>query len=616
MSEIQPDGFSPEEHESKYNPDEIHAAQIEMAEQLYEGNLDEACYFRDEFGLSKESFQSAAKEAVIRRLNDSFAKGAISIINVLEKNKDIQSKEIIQSQEVQLAAKKSMSFPISQGRFDEALMIKDFFQLSEQSVQLAAREGFLYSLNEGDPKKILRIKDEFKLPEEFVQSAEAVAAAEKGIIRCLNHNDDYLLNNALKIKDMFNQSDEIMQSQGVQSAAKEAMIYWLKRNNFNNAFKIKNAFNTHLETSSVPENDIRNKVYNCLEGLQFDNFHQIIELFPSDLDLKRFLPPFAELDQMWRQLYQDQNYWSANKLREIIERAGYSISDQDLLEKSKQGLEREQQARQERSPRPISLETKYLPQEIAKFYLDETIMRNIEAFRYELGERKEDKEPQELSRIPDQIGLNQLEGQTKDRLESIFNWVREYLVNAVYSELKDQTRIDRQELVQLPDLSAEQKESSSPVDDFLKMATNEEIRTYLKQTEVRFNESGWSYNYGGKPWAKIAQTAYELWKEAVPFRQKLFWIDRVFDLEHNTGMIFDKRKDRIEQESKIARRILDTKFKAKDSNELKAELFGILSSDTNTNNEEWKKTEATFIDTANKTLEALEKAPRRPLGGE
>lgn len=49
----------------------------------------------------------------------------------------------------------------------------------------------------------------------------------------------------------------------------------------------------------------------------------------------------------------------------------------------------------------------------------------------------------------------------------------------------------------------------------------------------------WATHYGGPPWAKATSTLIEA-KKAKTLKDMFFWVDRILDLQHNSGFILDK----------------------------------------------------------------------------
>lgn len=52
----------------------------------------------------------------------------------------------------------------------------------------------------------------------------------------------------------------------------------------------------------------------------------------------------------------------------------------------------------------------------------------------------------------------------------------------------------------------------------------------------------WASSYGGKPWSSICKGWKKLYK-ANSLDETMIWIDHIFDLQHNTGSVFNKLED-------------------------------------------------------------------------
>lgn len=62
---------------------------------------------------------------------------------------------------------------------------------------------------------------------------------------------------------------------------------------------------------------------------------------------------------------------------------------------------------------------------------------------------------------------------------------------------------------------------------------------FVKLSEKVFGEGYWSMGYGGKAWADISKAWLKLYY-AKSIKEKNIWIDHIYDLEHNSGTVFDK----------------------------------------------------------------------------
>ena len=72
---------------------------------------------------------------------------------------------------------------------------------------------------------------------------------------------------------------------------------------------------------------------------------------------------------------------------------------------------------------------------------------------------------------------------------------------------------------------------------------------YLAMAKVFSAEDDWYQDYGGPLWAKAAEMMME---NPRSLKDKMFWTDRVFDMQHNTGHILNKSRFKVlEQEWNI-----------------------------------------------------------------
>ncbi len=111
-----------------------------------------------------------------------------------------------------------------------------------------------------------------------------------------------------------------------------------------------------------------------------------------------------------------------------------------------------------------------------------------------------------------------------------------------------------------------------PIETFLALGTDEEIRGYFRQAQHRFRNYDWDSAYGGSPWAEIAQAGYDMWKEDLSSGEIIMALDHVFDLQHNSGMIFDKWPEIIKSAASD-KEVLDIKYLANDFQELTSRLL-------------------------------------------
>ncbi len=92
--------------------------------------------------------------------------------------------------------------------------------------------------------------------------------------------------------------------------------------------------------------------------------------------------------------------------------------------------------------------------------------------------------------------------------------------------------------------------------------------TFIKMADALYREGDWSHNYGGDAWANITDGWLKLHAAEHP-RDLSIWIDHVYDLQHNTDVVFNKVKSYARSGGfDWIKRALDLKFKIKSPYEL------------------------------------------------
>lgn len=127
-----------------------------------------------------------------------------------------------------------------------------------------------------------------------------------------------------------------------------------------------------------------------------------------------------------------------------------------------------------------------------------------------------------------ELRIRELHDEHKRLIKMVSSRLQKYLVAAVTSELRHQNLIrgaDYFDDVQLKDAN-----------EFYSTATDEELLEFFYHAKIRFKQGRWFTQHGGKPWSDITEAAIALVGRPLDIPT----IDHVFDLEHNTGAIFDK----------------------------------------------------------------------------
>ena len=367
---------------------------------------------------------------------------------------------------------------------------------------------------------------------------------EKGLGESVAYNLDKFV--GLNIADIVNSKNK----DKVENLLKQASIFCKARGNFNKLFKI-----LEWAKKDIPP---------------LNNYLAITEK-EAQIELQN--------------LMSDENYYAANNFIKCLELLGHTI-ETTVKKVASEKCTLEERARKDRQERDINKETKIVADELIKFYLFESINADIIQLRHNLEHHcvnKHDELPiaQELSRTKE-MELAILEAEISVAVKSMHQWIKEYLVVAVNSELKHQKdKITDSKIYEDAILPTMPNRLGHPsIENFIELATPEEIRQYLYEAETRFRHYKWGDDYGGRSWADIALVGYEMWQENVPLKDKTVNLDHVFDLQHNTGMIFDKWPKLIKDKA-TDKKILDIKYKAKDFKELTDNLLAFTGISSN-----------------------------------
>lgn len=207
-------------------------------------------------------------------------------------------------------------------------------------------------------------------------------------------------------------------------------------------------------------------------------------------------------------------------------------------------------------PRKIDTETHVVADEVLEFYSEsyfEQKINNIMSkadWSYKLD-------------FKDRANLNSIMRGLEDNKKRLRDWIRQYMLHGVSSELKHQN-VDHRSIFIL-DPNALMKES-----------TREQILNFFDSASARFSFGNFGNAYGGSAWSDIAKAGYALWANDGNISVLL---DYIFDLEHNTGAIFDKNKTRIKQNATDLKKVLDIKREGDLMTQL-PELDGICDQNT------------------------------------
>lgn len=137
---------------------------------------------------------------------------------------------------------------------------------------------------------------------------------------------------------------------------------------------------------------------------------------------------------------------------------------------------------------------------------------------------------------------------TTKNLKWLDSFMFTYLCAAVAGELRHSVNVDsvnkalRKKLTQFGILGSDQQNDLSRgavQKRFLTSLQASQLHTYLELAVTCFDSPKWPSSYGGPRWAEIAKTGLQRYEKQIDATS---FIDRVFDLKHNGGPMFDKNK--------------------------------------------------------------------------
>ena len=189
--------------------------------------------------------QEEAKKEMIMNLSRGHVENALKI-----KDKFNLPEEIIQSFKIQSAARQGFIECLSYyTNFNAAVEIKDKFNLSEKIAQEIVKQRIIHIFSRGyNFFDALTLMQEFSLPEEILYSPEIQKSAEQAFKILLKDNLENSKNNLIKIAEKFNWSDE-----SVMHLVKEVFLDVLSRAEITQALKIKEAFGLTIIPQEIIE---------------------------------------------------------------------------------------------------------------------------------------------------------------------------------------------------------------------------------------------------------------------------------------------------------------------------------------------------------------------------
>ncbi len=222
------------------------------------GRIKDAARIMDMFSLPADAIEGLVKQEFEVALRNRYIYTKSPARRIIEEF-DL-SEEVVQE-----AAKEEVSRSLSLGDFDHAVKVIKEFKLSEESlatieVKPDFKNKFTYSLSTGgirqereqdlwdngdiitilDTENLLTLKEKLNLPQEFIGSPKVQEAAKDGFVRLLS--DGYIYY-AFEIIDKFNLPEEIINSSEVKESIGQAFVHRLFNDNVHDALKIKDRFN-------------------------------------------------------------------------------------------------------------------------------------------------------------------------------------------------------------------------------------------------------------------------------------------------------------------------------------------------------------------------------------
>jgi len=332
-----------------------------------------------------------------------------------------------------------------------------------------------------------------------------------------------------------------------------------------------------------------------LKSISKDNLKYVVETCNSDYRM-RFTIEVAK--HYLSEAILSRNWVSAKCIIEVakIFEIKIEIPENITVAEIEENAQTEKEKREQSQERRELYEPFSLEKAIIEFYSSLGLFYELEDFKKAMEPSFRNPTGEELV-FKEKIVLQDYLVEFKNTLTRNINRIREYLVRAVISELSHQDQVSNKYFVRIP-------YEFSDVDDFMSRATDEQIRSFLVSAQAVFSRPMWKRNYGGVLWKNISKVALDLWLEE-DFKKLIIHADRAFQLEHNTGMVFDKDKNIQLNEARV-RNLLDIKFSCSDLEELPI-IFKRYVKD--------KKFLSTLKDWGAQ-VERLKALPRRRRGGE
>jgi hypothetical protein len=134
---------------------------------------------------------------------------------------------------------------------------------------------------------------------------------------------------------------------------------------------------------------------------------------------------------------------------------------------------------------------------------------------------------------------NRIVGKYEDVVDEFYSMVKAALVDSLQSEVRHFPK--RCHYYRYGDEPAfyDNIANKTGVTPAMIDAVKKDVEKYPHAVHAIFYVPKWHISYGGRKWAKAAKMLIDS-KEVKTHHDKVFWCDRVLDLQHNTGHLLNK----------------------------------------------------------------------------
>lgn len=311
----------------------------------------------------------------------------------------------------------------------------------------------------------------------------------------------------------------------------------------------------------------------CMQQLRYKNLSRYIDLSTTEEVLE-----YIDVDSLYSSIinhFDNGNYILATEAWELVTKLGKEV---EAKKQTKLDLAAISKASTKEKVIPANrYDVVNLQQVAVDFYIMEGLLAELNGV---LTDRHNPKtkdtntglttEPREFRNIRDRASSLNLLKELEQGLDKSMDWSLHYLALLISSELKNQFK---------GQLILEDKYKCMPINTGkICEMTREELYIFFHRAKGIFDENKASTSYGGEKWSHIAYLGEMVTEsDSSLTRLKPFLLDAMFDVEHNSGHIFDK-DTRIQGLEKL-KHILDIKANTQDSKDLISTLLeeGIIS---------------------------------------